>query len=196
MADKTNIYTKLLAFQKLGVSIRKDKKNPHFKNDYASINEVLDKVKPVLSELGVVIIQQPEVTKATSDLEDTLCPGLRTTLRDVESETEVSGFLPFIGATDPQKLGSNLTYLRRYALVAMLGLEDEDDDGNHASAKTPVAAPKSLITAFDQAMEALGKAETETALVKVWQTLSPTLQKDPEVIAKAKEVKAQILDNE
>jgi hypothetical protein len=53
MADQTNIYTKLLAFQKLGISIRKDKKNPHFRNDYASINEVLDKVKPELSKLIV-----------------------------------------------------------------------------------------------------------------------------------------------
>jgi hypothetical protein len=34
---------------------------------------------------------------------------------------------------NPQKIGSNLTYYRRYALVTMLGLEDEDDDGNVAS---------------------------------------------------------------
>jgi len=119
------IYKKLLAFQKLGITIKKGEKNPHFKNTYANLNEVLGKVTKPLNDLGVVIIQAP-----TKD-------GLLTTLVDTETEGEelsqIQGFLPFVDMANPQKIGSNLTYYRRYALVTMLGLEDEDDDGNVAS---------------------------------------------------------------
>lgn len=112
------IYKKLLEFQKLGISIKKDKQNTHFKNDYASLNEVLDKVKGPLNELGVVIIQTPE-------------PGrLETTLLDTEDDTSVVSNVPFINTVDMQKLGGAITYARRYALVSMLALEDEDNDGN------------------------------------------------------------------
>ena len=115
------IYKKLLEFQKLGITIKKGERNPHFKNTYANLNEVLDKVTKPLNEMGVVIIQTPDTD------------GLRTTLIDTEDDTQVQGFLPFLGASKPQEVGSNLTYYRRYSLVTMLGLEDEDDDGNKAS---------------------------------------------------------------
>lgn len=114
------IQKKLLDFQKEGVTIVKGAVNPHFKSSYANLNEVMEKVKPVLNKMGVVIIQTPEAD------------GLRTTLYDTEDDTSIESFLPFVQMTDAQKLGSNLTYNRRYALVTMLSLEDQDDDGNKA----------------------------------------------------------------
>lgn len=123
--EKGNIYTKLLAFQKLGISIRKDKKNTHFKNEYASLNEVLDKVKPELNKMAVVLIQTPQIE------------GLHTCLYDTESKTWVESITPYVGTNDMQKLGGAITYSKRYALIAMLALEDEDDDGNTASKPTP-----------------------------------------------------------
>ena len=125
LKKQPDIYTQLLAFQKLGISIKKDKRNPHFKNDYASLNEVLDKVKDTLNGLGVFIIQRPKEE------------GLETALYHPESSTRLVGIVPFINATDMQKLGGAITYARRYALVSMLALEDEDDDGNAASAPAP-----------------------------------------------------------
>ena len=128
------IYKKLLEFQKLGITIKKGDRNPHFKNTYANLNEVLSKVTKPLNDLGVVIVQTPQVPNQTDGV-----AGLRTTLFDTEDETSCDGFLPFTEATNPQKIGSNLTYYRRYSLVTMLGLEDEDDDGNVASgARTEV----------------------------------------------------------
>jgi len=119
------IYKKLLEFQKKGITIVKGKTNPHFKSSYANLNEVMEKVKPVLNEMGIVIIQTPEAD------------GLRTTLFDTEDDTKIESFLPFVELGTAQKLGSNLTYNRRYSLVTMLGLEDEDDDGNKASGVAP-----------------------------------------------------------
>lgn len=124
------IYKKLLEFQKLGISIKKDKRNPHFKNDYASLNEVLDKVKEELNKMGVVVVQSPAMG------------GLCTILWDTEDDTRIESFTPFINPTDMQKLGGAITYARRYALVSMLALEDEDNDGNDA-----IDTPKSVKTA-------------------------------------------------
>ena len=114
------IYKKLLEFQKLGISIKKDKRNPHFKNDYASLNEVLDKVKEPLNKLDVVIIPIPRPK------------GIITRLYDTSDDTHLDCYVPYINPTDMQKLGGAITYARRYALVSMLALEDEDLDGENA----------------------------------------------------------------
>lgn len=123
------IYKKLLEFQKQGISIKKNSVNPHFRNEYADLNEVLDKVKKPLNELGILIIQTP-----TPD-------GLQTELYDTEDESKAVGLVPYINATDMQKLGGAITYAKRYSLVAMLALEDDDDDGNKASVKTEEELP-------------------------------------------------------
>ncbi len=116
------ITTKLLKIQQQGITLKKDGLNPHFKSQYVTLNEVLDKVKKPLNDEKIVIVQSVEAT------------GLRTTLIDTEDESVVESFVPFVGAIDMQKLGGAITYARRYSLIALLALEDEDDDGEKASA--------------------------------------------------------------
>lgn len=128
------IHKKLLEFQKLGITIERDATNPHFRSSYSSLNEVLAKVKKPLNDLGVVIVQRASGAPYSND------HGLTTELIDTEDDTKVECFVPFVSATDMQKLGGAITYARRYSLIALLGLEDEDDDGNVASA--PKAAPR------------------------------------------------------
>ena len=117
-----SIQKKLLEFQKLNISVKKDGKNPHFKSKYATLNEVLDKVKQPLNNLGVVIIFTPNFD------------GLETTLYDIDSETSITSYMKYIGASNAQQILSCNTYYRRGSLISLLGLEDEDDDGNLASA--------------------------------------------------------------
>ncbi len=179
-AAPPSIQSKLLEFQKLNISIKKGKTNPHFKNKYADINEVLDKVKPALSQLGVVLYQVPEQD------------GLRTFLHDTESGTQIEGYLEFSQKSDAQKLGSNITYYRRYSLVAMLGLEDDDNDGTEATKKA-VAAPALTL---DQAFKKLKAATTVADLETTFKSFPADMKKDDEVIAMAKEVKAAIINLE
>jgi hypothetical protein len=54
---------------------------------------------------------------------------LHSSGKTIESEIE----LVCMDRNDPQKLGGAITYMRRYSIIAMLGLEQEDDDGNSAS---------------------------------------------------------------
>lgn len=124
------IHKKLLEFQKLNITIEKDAINPHFKNSYSSLNEVLAKVKKPLNDMGILVVQSPTVKDGVS--------GLWTVLLDTEDDTTVESFTPFVNTTDMQKLGGAITYARRYSLISMLGLEDADDDGNTASAPETV----------------------------------------------------------
>jgi hypothetical protein len=128
------IYKKLLEFQKLNITIKKDGKNPHFGNRYATLNEVLDKVKKPLNDKNIIILQLPEKE------------GLRTTLLDLDDDTKIECFMPYTAeTTTAQKLGSNNTYNRRYSLVTMLCMEDDDDDGNVASKPNIKAQAKSRL---------------------------------------------------
>ncbi len=138
--EATNIFKKLLAFQKLNISVKKDGKNPHFKSNYATLNEVLDKVKEPLNKLGVVILFSPE------------SEGLRTILYDCESDTQTEGFMKYVDCGNAQKLLSCNTYFRRGSLVSLLGLEDEDDDGNKASKEKPILN-KSMTTTWNNAIK-------------------------------------------
>jgi len=125
--EPSGIYAKLLAFQRQGLAVKKTSTNPAFRSRYADLNEVLETIKQPLTELGVLIVQLPTNI------------GLITRLIDVEDGSNIESFLPYVDTSTAQKLGANNTYNRRYALVTMLGLEDEDDDGNTASSPTQSA---------------------------------------------------------
>jgi hypothetical protein len=102
---------------------------------YADLADILAAVRPVLAKHGLALIQRLEHTGGQ--------PAIRTELRHTEGAVIAASFP--IGTTNgtPQELGSLLTYLRRYALTAMLGIAAEDDndaqDVASAAPQTPVA---------------------------------------------------------
>jgi len=109
-----------------------NKVNPHFKSKYADLAAVRDAVAPVLAKHGLAVTQ-------TTALQDGVFV-LLTTLRHSSGEIVESVYpLPMV-PEQPQKMGSALSYARRYSLAAMVGIaSDEDDDAN--AAQTP-AKPK------------------------------------------------------
>lgn len=115
------------------VSAKKDKKNPFFKSTYADLSSVWDACRAVLSENGLAVIQTIH-TPENKQME------LVTTLAHSSGQW-IKSHMPIITTkSDPQSLGSALTYYRRYALSALVGVaaSDEDDDGNIASDRTEV----------------------------------------------------------
>lgn len=108
--------------------IEKDSTNPHFKNKYASLDGIMDEVRPMLAEEGLSVLQMP------SGLDGKL--KLTTMLIHTSGEWIESAPIEMQPAkNDPQGIGSATTYARRYSLCAFLGLStgDLDDDGNSAS---------------------------------------------------------------
>lgn len=112
---------------------KKNAANPHFKNKFADLGEVMDCIETPLANNGLM------VTQTLADPQ----PGvLVTTLWHVESGEHLTSSLPLLPVkSDPQAQGSAITYARRYALKAMFGMVDVDDDGNAASGRTQTKAP-------------------------------------------------------
>lgn len=125
----SNIYKKLLNVQKKLGAVSKDQSNPFFNSKYADINKFIEVVKPVLSEEGLVL------TQPLTYLGEAI-PAIRTCITDADTGEDVSFMTPIITKeTDTQKIGSAITYYRRYALQSFLFIEAQDDDGNAASGK-------------------------------------------------------------
>lgn len=126
--NKSTLAEALAAFQAELPDIGLDSENPHYKSKFASLPKITKTVLPLLSGHGL------SFTAGGVILEGQF--GLSATLLHVSGE-ERSGFFPII-ATDPQKIGSAITYARRYMLASLTGIvADADDDGNAASIPTP-----------------------------------------------------------
>ncbi len=104
----------------------KDSANPFFKSKYADLASCWDACRAALSKNGLAVIQAP-MTEATETF-------LVTTLLHSSGQYMQSKLAVSPKDDTPQAMGSALTYARRYALTAMVGVAQVDDDGNAASA--------------------------------------------------------------
>lgn len=101
--------------------------NPFFKSKYAPLNDVLNLVRPILSKHGLSIFQSP------SGNGDNII--ITTMLMHSSGEwIEADPLVLKADKATAQGAGSAITYGRRYATSAILGISSEDDDdGNHAT---------------------------------------------------------------
>ena len=116
--------SKLLELQKEISGISKDKTNPFYKSQYFDINQLIHAIKPVLNDLGLVLMQP--LTNIDGK------PAISTVLIDADGGDQVTSCIMLPENDDPQKMGSIITYYRRYAIQSMLLLEAVDDDANSA----------------------------------------------------------------
>lgn len=113
--------------QEIG-KMSKDKSNPFFKSKYFDINQILDELKP-LEEKYKILITQPLGTAYNGMV------ALELHIEDLQGDEKTKTSVPLPENSDPQKMGSTITYFRRYALVSYFGLQAEDDDGNLGAKK-------------------------------------------------------------
>lgn len=121
----------------------KNATNPHFRSHYADLASIWDACRGPLNTNGLSIVQFP----CDGDVGRT---GLCTMLLHSSGEWISEVVTTRSQKDDPQGLGSALTYLRRYALAAVVGVTaTEDDDGNAAStpanARVSTPAPRPYI---------------------------------------------------
>lgn len=122
----SEIYKALLKFQGLVRGVKKDAKNPAFKSNYATLEQVEDTIRPHMQECGLVWFQFPGAMRDGA-LE------VKTTIAHAESGEVISGTMEMpLGKKDPQGAGSAMTYAMRYSLMAALGLPPTDDDAEAA----------------------------------------------------------------
>jgi hypothetical protein len=134
------IYAKIhAAKQEIGV-VKKNAKNPHFKNTYADLNALIEAVEPILLSKGLILLQPIKDGKVFTQVIDT------ETFEMVESSIDLS---PNLTA---QALGSQITYYRRYTLQSLMSLQADDDDGQKASAPQAIIKPICSAALFEKAV--------------------------------------------
>ena len=117
------ILSKLSLVKKEIGTLSKNASNPFFKSKYLDLGEILTNLEPLLETHKMLLLQPIS--------EDTVC----TQIHDLESGQCVTSCIKLPQLTDPQKIGSAITYYRRYSLQSLLALQTDDDDGNKASQK-------------------------------------------------------------
>jgi len=121
---ETNVNIKLFNLQQEIGTISKDAKNPFYKSKYFDINSLIKQLQPLLKKHKLLLLQPIEEDMVYSKL---IC---------IDGTGGVISALKLPEITDPQKLGSCITYYRRYTLASLLGLQAVDDDANVASGVT------------------------------------------------------------
>jgi hypothetical protein len=137
----------------------KDSSNPFFKSKYADLASCWDACRKQLAANGLAVIQTTNTTDAGVVLVTTLAHS---------SGEWIRGVLPVVTKDNgPQAQGSGITYARRYALAAVVGLAQIDDDAEAAQARNkPVAAHDPGV------INLIATAATADALGKLWKSLS------------------------
>lgn len=124
-------------YQKLQATAKRLEKtgnNPFFKSKYVELKDVLSLAKELCAANNFIFIQTPQFIER---YDETGVAILQTELIHKDGEKIVAQIpLAAKDKNDPQKIGGAITYMRRYSLTAILGLEEEDDDGNKSSTKT------------------------------------------------------------
>jgi hypothetical protein len=125
--------------------ITKDSENPYFKSKYTDVNSLLEQLEPLIKEQGLLLIQPIRDDRVFSELVD------------LKSGQSIGSSLKLPEIADPQKIGSAVTYYRRYTLSSLLALQnEEDDDGNSASGKIAKEEVKMVTMKQGKYLQSLG----------------------------------------
>lgn len=149
--------------------VTKDKTNPFFKSRYADLESVVEASRTPLYKNGFSVTQLISHTGTDSTLETVL---LHESGEWISSEMKL-----YMTKSDPQAQGSAITYARRYALMAIIGMvaEGEDDDGEKSSLATEPQMGMLKKIAYEKGLQT--KADWET-----W--IRQNFEKSPERITK------------
>jgi hypothetical protein len=118
--------------------LQKKQENPFYNSAYFDINDLLDELQPYL-ETNKILLTQPVRGKDVYSI-----------LECMETGEVMESYITIEGLTDPQKVGSAITYYRRYGLKSLLGISEEDDDANKASKSAPKDDGKEWLNATNK----------------------------------------------
>jgi hypothetical protein len=172
----TELAKALLAVQAQLQPALKDAENIFTKSSYATLNSAMDTCRGALIANGIWMTQFPV---PPPDYLGGGYLGLITKFTHAESgQWQASLAVVPLPKADPQGMGSAMTYARRYALCAMLGIVTEDDDGEGAKAPKPVKKSRTSPQEPTQIQETPLAQENTHGLPKIdgiiYQTITAT----------------------
>lgn len=155
--------------------ISKDSTNPFYKSKYFDINKLIEQLHPLLVKNNVLLLQPIKDGKVYS------------ILIDLDSDSTLESYIELTGIKDPQKIGIEVTYFRRYTLTSLLGLQAEDEDGNIGKTPNKSETPKQAEQTSEQK---LNNCKTLEELKTVYSSLSKVEQ--TRVLALKDKLKTQL----
>lgn len=148
----TSLIPSLIALQSELAPIAKNVEGGRGK--YANLQAIMEQIRPLLQKHKFSIVQIPTNSSAGA-------ASLSTVLLH-ESGEYISGDIsvPSAKLNDPQAFGSAMTYGRRYAIMALLGITTTDDDG------------ESAVITLEDYMKQIFSANSVTELGKVYNEIT------------------------
>lgn len=176
------LYKALDSFHNKSPLVKATKENPFHKNKYADFNAVVSATRGDLAEQGL------RVKQVLTHIDGNLA--VTTRLMHITSQQFIEDTAPVAHKpSDPQSQGSGITYMKRYAYVAMLDLlVDADDDGNLGSALGKTAEKNQRV---ENAITLIEQTTSAEELKKVFTGLGE-MSKDKRVIAAKDQRKTEL----
>lgn len=137
----------------------KDSTNPHFRSNYADLESIMLSLKEPLFNNGLSVSQL---------LVYDSIPMLETILMH-ESGEWISSVTPIVYTkqNDPQSYGAGITYVRRFAISAICGVYQTDDQDGNTLPKAPIPSPVKEKTKSEKQTVTIGPpAGTEAEFIK------------------------------
>ncbi len=134
---------------------KKDAKNPFFKSDYSTLESISDSCLPALNKHAIAVTQTMAVNGHGMVLITTL---LHSSGQWISSSYPVNPI-----KSDPQSLGSAISYARRYSLAAIAGVVSADDDGEVAMGRST----DTVLTQTNRTVASVGHV-TEAQLARLF----------------------------
>jgi hypothetical protein len=194
--NKMNLFQKLLEIQKTVVGLGKDSKS--FGYQYVSGSKVLEHIKPMMNELGIILKQevldientrQDYTTKSGSKSEILTKASMRFTWIDCETGERDENYFAANGQNDWEKgLGSALTYAERYFLLKYFHISTDEDDIDNPNRKpvevtkptasTSTSSKKPTISDMDAVKKALASNREGTIKMLEKYDVTPAQKKE------------------
>lgn len=156
----------LSAAQGMMDAAKKDSKGNYGK--YTTISSILEVVKEALSKNGLAVVQAPMPCEAGNI-------SLRTTLMHTSGQWIASQLTMKAENVSPQKIGSVITYARRYTLAALLGVGQEDDDAQSVQEDYEKRARKEEKQRVQQARQQAAENNPDAPTPEMFRALMATL---------------------
>lgn len=133
-------------------AVVKDRVNPHFKSSYASLDQIMEAVRPTLAKHGLTLVQGATAPH-TDETGRVAAFTIETMLLHASGEFITNHIVMPLGKADPQGAGAAASYGRRYGVSALLSLATEDDDDGNGAMPAKVVPIKKAAPVRDHSDE-------------------------------------------
>jgi len=124
MKTSSEIKNVAVAMAKVTAEIQNPTRNQNgYGYKYATLDSILEKVRPILAKNGLSILQSQEIQESSIIVTTLL---MHISGEYIETKAEAP-FTTLKGMNDYQSLGAGITYLRRYAISSLLNIASEED---------------------------------------------------------------------